>query len=247
MKLSSGVAVMALVTSCAAPPSGSVCMNGGTDGATARCLKTTQTSSYYASQSNLYFNALDSSANPKDIPSYSTLVARWEWPPWLKLTAFGDTMIVQIDQVLTEQAPSTVPTRDCRGFSVQPFGRCHVSFAFSGGPCPIYEEFTFNDQGQMTFIEAWSDTPALSPTSASDHWAEAADFHRLATKVPGLGNATGLINLQSSWMTKAAAQDPEIKDFVMRAENFWPTWTAQLQSAGSNLYPTGCGWAADAG
>ena len=50
--------------------------------------------------------------------------------------------------------PSTVPVRDCRAFSVQPFARCYVTFEYAEGSCPIYEEFVFNDQGEMTFIEA---------------------------------------------------------------------------------------------
>ena len=68
---------------------------------------------------------------------------------------------VELDLLGTTEAavaldPSTVPTRDCRAFSVQPFARCYVTFEYKDGPCPIYEEFVFNDQGEMTFIEAWS-------------------------------------------------------------------------------------------
>jgi hypothetical protein len=224
------------------------CTVGGGQGASSLCLKPHQSAAYYADQGNKYFDTLDAKADPHSIPDYSSLVARWEWPPWLKLTAYGHDQTIQLDQVLTREAPSTVPVRDCRGFAVQPFGRCRVSFAYSGGLCPIYEEFTFNDQGEMTFIEAWSDLPGLLPTAdAQDRWAEKAGVHRLSTKVPGLGNATGLINLDSPWMQEAAKADLEIADFVARANDFWPNWSQELQNAGNDLYIRGCGWPADAG
>jgi hypothetical protein len=151
-------------------------------------------------------------------------------------------MIVQSDGILNSVAPATVPQRECRGFATQPFGRCHVSFQFEGGPCPIYEEFTFNDQGEITFIEAWSDAPGLSPVSASDRWAEGPGLHRLSTRVPGLGQSTGLINLESDAMRQAASRDPDIADFRIRADNFWATWSDELNAAGSDLYKRGCGW-----
>ena len=50
--------------------------------------------------------------------------------------------------------PSTVPVGDCRAFSVQPFALCYVSVEYQAGSCPIYEEFVFHDQAEMTFIEA---------------------------------------------------------------------------------------------
>ncbi len=31
------------------------------------------------------------------------------------------------------------------------------------GLCPIYEELTHNDQGEVTFVEAWSMVPNLPP------------------------------------------------------------------------------------
>lgn len=203
---------------------------------------------YYAEQGNKYFDTIDSTADRNSKPNYSPLVARWEWPPWLKLTGYGREEIEQSDRVLIQGTPGPVLMRDCRGFAEQPFGRCRVSFQYAGGMCPIYEEFTFNDQGEMTFVEAWSDQPGLLPMSgAADRWAEGAGVHRLSTKVPGLGNATGLIDPDAVWMQEAADRDPEIADFVARARDFWPTWTAELQGAGSDLYSRGCGWTPDAG
>jgi hypothetical protein len=238
------VLLTALLAAACRPADGPDCSLGGGAGAPSVCLKPQQSSAYYVAQSQLYFNTLDSSVTNPAAPDYSTLVARWEWPPWLKLTGYQSSVMVATDQVLKAEQPSTVPTRDCQAFTTQPFGRCHVSIQYSGGPCPIYEEFTFNNAGQMTFIEAWSDLPGLRPMAASDHWAEASDVQRLSTKIPGLGNSQGLINLNSTWMQQAAKGDPNIADFVSSAENFWPAWTAALEAAGPNLYRQGCGWPA---
>jgi hypothetical protein len=65
---------------------------------------------------------------------------------------------------------------------------------------------------------------------------------RLSTKVPGLGNETGLIDLSSDAMQKAADEDPEVADFVRRAEDFWPAWREAADEAGTDYYPRGCGW-----
>ena len=139
--------------------------------------------------------------------------------------------------------PSTVPTRDCRAFAVQPFARCYVSFEYEAGDCPIYEEFVFNDQGEITFIEAWSDQPGLLPMSdPNDRWAEGPDVRRLSTRVPGLGNEFGLIDLDSEAMQEAASEDPEIADFVRRAQDFWAAWIEASDEAGPDYYARGCGW-----
>ena len=37
----------------------------------------------HVDQANKYFDTLDISADPDNVPSYSILVARWELPPWL--------------------------------------------------------------------------------------------------------------------------------------------------------------------
>ncbi len=206
-------------------------------------LTPTQPAAYYIDQANRYFDALDESADPTSLPTYSTLVARWEWPPWLYLTGYGAEQMEAIDSAVKSLTPATVPMRDCRMFEVQPFARCRVSFQYASGPCPIYEEFTFNDAGEMTFIEAWSDLPGLLPTAdPSDAWAEGADVHRLSTRIPGLGNAKGLIDPTSDAMRRAAARDPEIADFTMRVEYFWSAWTEAYQAAGSDLFARGCGW-----
>lgn len=206
-------------------------------------LVPTQTDAYYIDQANRYFDALDDSADPENLPTYSELVARWEWPPWLLLTGFGAEDMAAIDEAVRVLTPATVPVRDCHTFSVQPFARCRVSFAYEEGSCPIYEEFTFNDQGEITFIEAWSDLPGMLPVAdATDLWAEGPDAHRMSTKIPGLGNETGLIDLRSEAMKRAAEDDPEIADFATRAEYFWPSWLEEYDKAGDDLFARGCGW-----
>lgn len=221
----------------------STCMNRGEASATSTCLSPQKTPEYYIEQSLKYFDTLDIDADPESMPNYSELVARWEWPPWLKLTAFTRDTMISTAAILRQYDPSTVPVRDCRAFSVQPFGRCYITFVYDGGSCPIYEEFTFNDQGEMTFIEAWSDQTGLLPTGNSDdRWAQGSDVHRLSTKIPGLGNATGRIDLESLWMKESERNDPEIADFAMRARNQWDYWFEEIMKAGDDLYKRGCGW-----
>ena len=224
-------------------PLPSSCVGQGTPGATASCLRPTQTPEYYAEQATMYFDTLDISADRENIPNYSELVARWEWPPWLLLTGYGrDTMITTSD-VLRDLDPSTVPFRDCRGFDTQPFARCVVIFEYEGGPCPIYEEFTFNDQGETTFIEAWSDLPGLRATDdPEDTWAEGEGVVRLSTRVPGLGSETGLIDLDSDEMKEAAMNDPDVADFALRATDQWRYWAQALSESEEGFFARGCGW-----
>ncbi len=108
---------------------------------------------------------------------------------------------------------------------------------------PIYEEFTFDDAGEVTFIEAWSDLPGDLPSAVpDDRWAEAPDAHRLSTRVPGLGTPNGRIDPTGPSMTAAAAADPELADFVARTQDFWKLWGQEFRAAGSGLYARGCGW-----
>lgn len=219
------------------------CHDRGMPAATARCLEPTMTPEYYVDQANKYFDTLDTTAPEDSIPAYSDLSARWEWPPWLLLTGYERDQMIETAAVLRAFDPSTVPERDCRFFERQPFARCYVVFEYEGGRCPIYEEFVFNDAGEMTFIEAWSDLPGYLPTDdPEDRWAEGPDVDRLSTRVPGLGNAEGRIDLDAEWMTAAAAEDEMIADFVRRARDFWPTWFDELTNAPEDFFATGCGW-----
>jgi hypothetical protein len=138
--------------------------------------------------------------------------------------------------------------RDCRAFSQQPFARCRVSFEYSGGLCPIYEEFTFNDAGEITFIEAWSTQPGYLPMDdpESDPWGEGPDVRRLSTRVPGLGTATGFVDATSPAMQEVAANDEDVADLARRMESFWPSWLREFAAIGSgsenDIYGPGCGW-----
>lgn len=203
-----------------------------------------QSDDYYVAQANKYFDGLDKTYSPLLLPNYSKLVARWEQPPWLLLTGFDRRNMIDTTRLALLTTPSTVPTRDCQAFAQQPFARCHVVIDYAQGACPIYEEFTFNNFGEVTFIEAWSDQPGLGPTADSaDYWAQGPGVQRLSTKVPGLGNAWGLIDVDSYWMRDAARHDAQIADFSRRAKAFWPWWLEALLTAQPDFFAVGCGWA----
>jgi hypothetical protein len=217
--------------------------NGGADGLST-CLEPAHSDAYYEAQSHLYFNTMDANEDRDVGPNYAELVARWEWPPWLKLTAFGREDIIESD-LLLRLYESTVPERDCRAFGRQPFGRCRVTFYYTeheGRGCPIYEEFTFNDAGEVTFIEAWSDLPGMLPMDDSDEWAEGDTVDRLSTRIPGLGSAEGRVDLSSSALAEAAAEDDDVADFVARATDWRAAWVEELEGAGDDLWERGCGW-----
>jgi hypothetical protein len=214
--------------------------------ALAPCRQPTMSPEYYVEQAELYFNTMDTAEDRSIHPKYSELVARWEWPPWLLLTAFGYDNIMSTDTLLRAY-PSTVPERDCRFFEVQPFARCRVVFFYDdpeheGRGCPIYEEFAFNDAGEMTFIEAWSDLPGHLPMAEEDTWAEGDNVTRLSTRVPGLGTVDGQIDLDSEAMDTAAQNDPDLADFIYRANNWLETWSEAYASSGDDLWERGCGW-----
>ena len=214
------------------------------DGARSTCLAPRFAEAFYVDQATRYFDTLESDYAGEGGPRYAEGVARWEWPPWLLLTGYGREDMELADAII-RLIPTTVPTRDCRFFPTQPFARCRVDFRYEDHPdaaCPIYEEFSFDDQGEMTFIEAWSDQPGLGPTGADDPWAEGAAAHRLSSRLPGLGNPRGEIDLDSPWMQEAAAADPEVADFVARARDFYAAWLEAYEAAGEDVFAQGCGW-----
>ncbi len=235
--------LLLLVAACPAPDP---CEEAG-ENALSTCLEPTMSDEYYARHSSGYFDTMDTAADMDVVPPYSELVARWEWPPWLKLTAFGYDNILAADTML-RLYPSTIPERDCRAFDEQPFGRCRVVFFYEdelheGRGCPIYEEFTFNDAGEITWIEAWSDLPGLLPMDASqDAWAEGEGVTRLSTRIPGLGSSRGMIDLDGEAMAAAVERDDDVADFVVRANDWWNTWSEEYGAAGDEMWEVGCGW-----
>ncbi|MBC7531766.1 MAG: hypothetical protein H7318_09325 [Oligoflexus sp.] len=146
-------------------------------------------------------------------PHYSPRVIRFELPPWLLTTGYGEKSMKNVDELL-RLTPTDYKSIDCESFPVQPFGRCHVVFLYGRDDpktakddrveCPIYEEFTFNDRGEMSFIEAWTDKSGYLPMPAEDHWAEQAGVSRVSTSVPGLGQASGFIDPFSPAFAAAA-------------------------------------------
>jgi hypothetical protein len=219
------------------------CRDPDSAGATARCLSPTQPEALYVSEALKYFDTLDTSAPEDSVPDYAPLVARWEWPPWLLLTAYGAEDMIRTGVALRALDPSTVPIRDCRFFNEQPFARCYISFEYEEGLCPIYEEFTFNEAGQTTFIEAWSDLPGLRPEGLEDDpWGEGVGFPRLSTRVPGLGSPSGSAPVDSEWMLRAAEVDPQLADYVERARDWRRAWTREIGAADPQFFHIGCGW-----
>ena len=223
-------------------------------------LKPRKAPAYYIDQAQKYWNNMDTRFDQSVTPNYSPLTARWEWPPWGFLTGYGrDNMILTTrafydsanwtrdakPRAATDPPPagSTVPERDCRFFAVQPFARCVAIMVYPRGPCPIYEEFTFNDDGEMTFIEAWTDHPGMRPNKdPKDRWAEGPDVQRISTHIPGLGNPKGLIDLNADWMRAAAGRDPLVADFVERARDLRAAAERQRKIDGPDYFERGCLW-----
>lgn len=183
---------------------------------------------YYIEQGVKYFLTMESSVPIRVRPEYSELVIRWEWHPWLLLTGYRRRNLINTD-ILLKLYPTKYDTIDCQYFEVQPFCRCHVIFNYSGKLIPIYEEFTFNDRGEITFIEAWSDFPSLLPMDTADYWAEAEDVNRLSTRVPGLGNNEERIDRKATWMLNAARTDIVLADLLHRLRRPLSTYLKELR------------------
>jgi hypothetical protein len=196
------------------------------DSALSTRLNPVFSSEYYIGQGVKYFLTMESTVPISVQPEYSDLVIRWEWPPWLALTGYRRRNLINTD-ILLKLYPTKYDTIDCQFFELQPFCRCHVVFNYSGTRIPIYEEFTFNDQGQITFIEAWSDYPSLLPMHPTDYWAEADTVMRLSTRVPGLGNATGRINTRAPWMLNASRTDTSLADLLHRIKHPVTTYISE--------------------
>jgi hypothetical protein len=240
--------VIFLLISCKKEITNTIEQNCSTQGALATCLTPKFDSAYYIEQGVKYFLTMQSDIPPSVQPNYSDLVIRYEWPPWLLLTGYGRDFLIQSD-ILLKLNPTQYDTIDCQFFNEQPFCRCHVVFDYSGEKCPIYEEFVFNDQGEITFIEAWSDYESKLPQgmnagadgvwSYDEYWGKQPNVYRLSTKIPGLGNSTGKIVLNSSYMQKAMAQDANIADLEKRLKDPFTTYIQYLATHQEEL-ANGC-------
>ena len=189
---------------------------------------------YYVQQGVKYFGTMATAVPKKIKPDYADLVIRWEWHPWLLLTGYTRHNLINSDNLL-KLYHTQYDTINCRYFDTEPFCRCHVMFNYSGKRIPIYEEFTFNPQGQITFIEAWSDYPSLLPMHPTDYWAQGDSVKRISTRVPGLGNATGRINPHASWMKSAAVNDPELADLLHRLHHPITTYFKELKKQKNDI------------
>ncbi|MCB9680578.1 MAG: hypothetical protein H6733_03830 [Alphaproteobacteria bacterium] len=227
----------------AAPDAVTPCAAAG-DAAGASCVTATLPASAYVDASLAYFDTMDRRVTDAGFPAYADRVVRWEWPPWLLLTGYGREQMESGD-LLLRLYPSIVEDRDCQFFDAAPFGRCRVTFVYDahqGQGCPIYEEFSFDEAGDITFIEAWSDQPGLRPTSDDDPWGERADTPRLSTRVPGLGARDGLLDPEDPAFVQAAEGDADLAELRARMQDFFGTWSQALADAGDDLWSEGCGW-----
>lgn len=185
--------------------------------------------SYYIEQAHEYFNTLDTSVE-KGKPNYSHRVARWEWPPWLILTAFGRDNIHTIDGLIRASGPCICVNRNIKFFTQNPFVRSVITFHYGDddvenktNPLRIYEEFTFSDFGDITFIEAWYGQPWLDllPPLDSDGWPISQEsVARLSTQIPGLGRHDGVIDFDSNDMIVASNNIQIVGSFRSRALQF---------------------------
>lgn len=232
------------ILACAAPAPSPAADPCDGPGAPAACVDPDHGAEWYVTQSLAYFDTMDFTVEDLVFPPYGEMVVRWEWPPWLKLTGYTREGIEASDMAL-RLYPSTIPERDCRFFPENPFGRCYVVFyydAYPGRPCPIYEEFTFDAQGNITWIEAWSDLPGMRPMPEDDPWAEGDEVSRLGSRIPGLGTPDGRIDPKGEPLQAAAADDPDVADFVARTDDWFAAWLDEWQEQGEDAFPIGCGW-----
>lgn len=185
---------------------------------------------YYVDQALKYFDTLDSFADRESKPNYSKYVIRWEWFPWLKLTGHRK-WVMKLDYFLT-WFPTQVIDRDCRAFDKPPQARCRVVFHYLSNDVkvPIYEEFTFNDFGQMTFIEAWTDEEFYLPFDPNkDFWGESDDVYRLSTKVPGLlKGPDGKIKFRNKELKKLSKTDADLYQFRKKLRRPILRWFGEL-------------------
>lgn len=189
-------------------------------------IKPNLSQEYYIDQALKYFDTLDTFSDRKSKPNYASHVIRWEWYPWLFLTGYKDHWM-WLDRLVILY-PTRVINRECEAFRKQPFSRCRVTFHYikSDSYVDIYEEFTFNKKGEITFVEAWSDLPHLLPMDPnSDYWAESKDVKRLSTKVPGLGTYEGKVDRKQ--IKVLAKKDKDLKNLNKRLKLTLYYWTKE--------------------
>ena len=236
-------------------------------------LSPNQPADFYIARADAYFNLISGKDHQgKNLPSnflkpeYSKFMVRWEWEPWLLLTGKNSGWSEEwelIDSAIALTLPNSISDRKYRFSTLNPFVRAVVDIKFGGSNqvLRIYEEFTFNTVGEITFMEAWSyDDPALCMDAFHSnvtfknniHWPERSSIYRLSTLIPGLGAqgdcAQPYIELNDSVGMKKAYQKekafnnylnreslvrPLIKDGgSLRLEEAYPNVTYRSQDKG---------------
>lgn len=177
---------------------------------------------YYISQTNMYFDTLDTSSDVKEYPTYSIKVIRWEWPPWLVLTGFGNVKYIDEALRFTFASECKCINRRIEFFKTNPYTRCTVTFYYDGNniPIDIYEEFTFNSDGEITFIEAWwNKINYQGQLSGVDSIGLPIVSTRMSSLIPGINNKDG-VDLNSKEMQDACDKSALVYDFKKRAQDF---------------------------
>ena len=177
---------------------------------------------YYQTQCDLYFRNQEYKYSGEK-PNYSQLSSRWEYQPTGNgLTGYGGDRMHRSDEMI-RQSPCEVTNRVYKIYDTQPFGRALVTFYYGDNvetkqnPIHIYEEFTFNSQGQITFIEAWAYDASMAESPSKPFPPDDSRFPRMSRIIPGLGNSEGLIDITSS----AFNGSRQLRGFRASAEYFY--------------------------
>lgn len=217
-----------------------------TSAALALCVKPSNTAEYYIGQANQYFDTLDPMLNANAAVNYFVDVIRFEWSPWLLFTGYGAETLANLDAVNAAATPFSTPHeyRDCTYHDENPFVRCSVALWASGyksnwtanaqanaglAGCGIYEEFTFNAAGQVTFVEAWSATLPKQP--------------RMSNRIPGLGSTSSKID--QTEMAQVAQQDPDVAYLNSFFQSYLGVTLSQATQAAAILSATNGGFATE--
>ena len=189
--------------------------------------------SYYINQANTYFSFLETTSKDHIEPNYSPSLIRWEWEPWLILTGLNDERTLIIDSLIRETGKCECLDRELVFYNTNPFVRCRVTFYYGENKTPIkiYEEFTFDGSGNISFIEAWydvEDNKLQIPEREFDGWPKFCSVKRLSNLIPGYNKTDFILVLESSEMISQAELYDDVKNFKSRAEKFAVSLFAEL-------------------
>ncbi|KAL7556649.1 hypothetical protein ACA910_017588 [Epithemia clementina (nom. ined.)] len=111
---------------------------------------------YYIKQCDIFLNTLTTTLRPAKIPNLSKTVMRWDWSHD-RLTGRNRDTLIAMDIFATAVAPEQSVESEHKIYQQQPLGRSMVQFQSvkSGDLRTLYIEFTFNDEGEISFVEVW--------------------------------------------------------------------------------------------